>query len=111
MEDYVLTDEEQLIVDQGADARSLLLSDIFIRTIGKLKADCAQSILESSPEQSQERERTYYMARALEAVVNELETISNAGDAIMTKLAFLTETPTDTESQALYAPDSTDSWY
>lgn len=83
MEDYVLTDEDERIVEEGAEAQALLDNPLFITVIERVRQQCADAILASSPEKAAEREMSYNLSRGLSAITEELLIMQAAGESTL----------------------------
>lgn len=81
-EQPVLTEDEMRQIEEGEAASLLLDEPIFLLAIERVRNDCAKAILESRPDQVEERERLYNLSRGLSAVTEELIAISAAGKTI-----------------------------
>lgn len=79
----VLSDEEQVAVDQGEAASFLLENPLFLAAIEAVRSDCAEAILRSPPDAKEAREDSYHLSRALSAVTVALEDLSARGEAIL----------------------------
>lgn len=83
MEDLVLTDEEEKAVEEGEAATALLDSPIFLTAIERVRAQCAEQILTSSPADTTVREHLYNLSRGLSAVTEELASIAALGQCTL----------------------------
>jgi len=64
----ILTNEEQIVVQEGLEASSLLANGSFQSTIQALKVECFASFTETRPEDSASRESTYNLYQGLKAI-------------------------------------------
>jgi hypothetical protein len=83
MEEIVLSDEEELIVEEGAAAQALLDNPAFLKVIERVRQQCADAILASKPEAAAEREQAYNLSRGLSAITEELIIIQALGDTVL----------------------------
>lgn len=90
MADFVLSDEEQQVVEEGEAARFLLTHPDFLRVIEKVRADCAEAILTSDPQAKEAREDAYNLSRGLSAITLELDALVSRADAILAQAETLT---------------------
>ncbi len=103
MEDYVLTDEDEKIVSEGAEAQLLLDTPLFINVIERVRQQCADAILRSDPEKAAERELSYNLSRGLSAITEELLIIAAAGETVLENATR--PSPDADEVQAEETPD------
>ena len=73
---YVLTDEEEQIVAEGGAAGRLLDDPMFILAIDRVRAQCADLILKSNPQDREAREDAYNLSRGLSAITSELDALT-----------------------------------
>lgn len=84
-EDYlVLTEEEERMIQEGQAAADLLDSPIFLTAIERVRAQCAEQILESAPDKQGDRENLYNLSRGLSAVTAELMALAALGETTLT---------------------------
>lgn len=83
MEEYVLSDEDELIVKEGEQAAALLDSEMFITVIERVRQQCAEAILRSDPQDQGKRELAYHLSRGLSAITEELLIMQAAGDTVL----------------------------
>ena len=83
MEDLVLSDEEEKAIGEGEAAAALLDSDIFLVAIERVRAQCAEQILTSRPEDQKVREHLYNLSRGLSAVTEELSALAALGQTTL----------------------------
>lgn len=83
MQEYVLTDEDEQIVEEGAEAQALLDNPLFIKVIERVRQQCADAILASAPEKAAERELSYNLSRGLSAITEELLIMQAAGESTL----------------------------
>lgn len=105
MAELVLTEEEERQVQEGEAAATLLDTSAFLLAIERVRADCAEGILTSRPEQAPERERLYNLSRGLSAVTEELLNMKARGSSIVEN-ATLQSTLDDDEVQADWPDDA-----
>lgn len=103
MEEYVLTDEDERIVEEGMEAQALLDNPLFINVIERVRQQCADAILLSAPHAVAEREMSYNLSRGLSAITEELLIMQAAGEST---LENATRPPNDADVQAHDAPDA-----
>lgn len=72
MSELVLTEEEEREVQEGEAAGLLLDSPAYILAVERIRAQCAEGILTSAPDEPGVRERLYNLSRGLTAVTEEL---------------------------------------
>jgi hypothetical protein len=83
MEDYVLSDEDERIVEEGSEAQALLDNPMFIAVIERVRQQCADAILRSDPNQVAQREQSYNLSRGLSAITEELLIMQAAGESTL----------------------------
>lgn len=83
MEEIVLSDEDELIVEEGAAAQALLDNPMFITVIERVRQQCADAILRSDPDKAAERELSYNLSRGLSAITEELLIMQAAGETVL----------------------------
>jgi hypothetical protein len=88
MAELILTEEEERQVQEGEAASLLLESPAFLLAIERVRAQCAEGILTSAPEQVAERERLYNLSRGLSAVTEELLALQAGGIAVAENAAL-----------------------
>lgn len=96
MDELVLTEEEEKQVQEGEAAAHLLDSPAFLLAVERIRTQCAEAILTSTPEQGKEREHLYNLSRGLSAVTEELLSIQAQGQSIVENAAL--QTTPDTEA-------------
>lgn len=80
---FILTDEEQAIVDKGEAAGFLLDSPLFLQAIEAVRERVAEAILCSDPGAVEARETNYHLARGLSEVTQALSAIAAEGQTII----------------------------
>lgn len=90
MSELVLTEEEERQVTEGEAAGLLLESPAFLLAIERVRAQCAEGILTSPPDQVAERERLYNLSRGLSAVTEELLALQAQGATVVANAALQT---------------------
>jgi hypothetical protein len=90
-EDIVLSPEDEQIVQEGEAAGTLLSDPVFLIAIERIRAQCAEGILQSAPDQAPERERLYNLSRGLSAVTEELLTMQALGETTLDNATRPTE--------------------
>lgn len=83
MADFVLTEEEAQQVQEGEAASLLLDHPAFLIAIEKIRKDCSEGILTSSPQDAHVREGLYQLSRGLSAVTEQLASMSALGTSIL----------------------------
>jgi hypothetical protein len=76
---------EEQIVRRGAIASSVLQSDDHISFYQELKSLILESITQTKPEDTSERERLYFQFRAVDDVIGIMQSYSDAAKAIHDK--------------------------
>lgn len=82
-EEILLSEEEERQVEEGIAAQCLLDNPAFLLAIERVRQQCAEAILTSSPAQTAEREQAYNLSRGLSAVTVELQTIAALGETTL----------------------------
>jgi hypothetical protein len=77
--------DEQELINHGNDAETLLKSEPFNRVINGLVEATFQNFTNSKPEDSKERNITYFHYRALVDVVNTLKQQVSVRDEVLAK--------------------------
>lgn len=91
MAEVLLTEEQAETVERGDHARSLLDSPAFLEVIELLRAECAEEILTSNPQDLRVRENAYTLSRGLSAITERLISIAGDGEAILAQAEAETE--------------------
>lgn len=76
---------EENLIRFGEDAEALLKSEHFVRTVNRLVEGTFQAFINSKPEETKERNITYYHYRALVDLVNTLKQEVSVKDEIISK--------------------------
>lgn len=77
-----LTSEEKVLVELGIQAQHLLDSETFIKAVNTLSEQLTNSILSTTVDENQKRERLYMMHVALNELVGVLKNRVQAKDNI-----------------------------
>ena len=90
MEEYeiLLSEEEQQKVDEGEAAKLLLENPAFLLAVERIRDDCAERILTSAPDQTEQRENLYNLSRGLSAVTAELDQMRTTAETIVENAAI-----------------------
>lgn len=107
MTEIVLSDEDEKIVGEGAEAQALLDNPLFLTVIERVRQQCADAILASKPNAGAEREDAYNLSRGLSAITEELLIMQAAGETILENATR----PTDADEVQALAPDIVSSDY
>lgn len=95
MAEVLLTEEQAETVERGDHARSLLDSPAFLDVIEMLRAECAEEILTSNPQDLQVRENAYTLSRGLSAITERLLIVVSEGEATLAQAEAETEQQDD----------------
>jgi hypothetical protein len=104
MSAIVLSDAEQQAVEEGEAARFLLDSPAFLTAIEAVRAECAEAILTSNPQDRQGREDAYNLSRGLSAVTVRLTDLAARAEGILAEAEANTEQP-DQAEEPVEQPD------
>ena len=89
--EYLLDDGDTVAVEAGDAARFLVTHPAYLAAIEKLRTDCSEAILTSSPHEAKEREAAYNLSRALTALTAELLDCASIGETIALEAAANSE--------------------
>jgi hypothetical protein len=80
-----MSNQEELLIENGNNAETLLTSEPFNKSINSIVEATFQAFVNSKPEESENREKTYHHYRAAVDIVNTLKQQVSVRDEILGK--------------------------
>lgn len=74
-----MNDDKEMLIRKGKQAALLQSDPLLVECLEKIKAKQVQNIVGSSPEKSDQRERAYYLLKAVEELQIELNAVVSNG--------------------------------
>ena len=74
-----MNDDKEMLIRKGKQAALLQSDPLLVECLEKIKTKQVQNIIGSSPEKADQRERAYYLLKAVEELQIELNSVVSNG--------------------------------